>query len=353
METRLIVITSRTTLVCLIWAAAACTVSSLFMWAMNFCEEDLATTFLFTLCIGLTACICFLVTFAVLKPRNKWIQIVMVVFTMILGTLVGSLLGSFIATDKATHDFLFDHKDLVALYTFYAGMIGSVAIYLYFFRERAFSAEALIQEERIRRLSTEKKAVESNLKLLQAQVEPHFLFNTLSSILGLLESDPGKGKTMLLTFMQYLRASLDKTRDDKSTIGQEIEIIRAYLEIFTFRMGRRLHYEIDVPDRILHLPFPSMIIQPIVENAIKHGLETKIEGGSIHIRIRKEQNILRVEIADTGLGFDEKTELGFGLSNIKERMDNLYGGEGQIVLQLNMEGGRPCGLKVILEIPHV
>ncbi len=352
METRLIVITPKTILVCFFWAFAACTVSALYMWAMDFSHADLTATFLFTQCIGLTACLCFLVAFAVLKPRNTWIQVFLVVGTMILGTLLGSLLGSVMASGKAPLDFLRNQKDMVTLYTFYAGMIGSVAIYLYFFRERAFTAETLIQDERIRRLSTEKKAVESNLRLLQAQVEPHFLFNTLSSILSLLDTDPDKGKTMLLTFMQYLRASLDKTRENTSTIGQEIEIIRAYLDIFSFRMGSRLRYTIDVPDRIRPVAFPSMIIQPIVENAIKHGLESKIEGGSIHIRIREEQQTLRVEIADTGLGFDEKTELGFGLSNIKERIDNLYGGEGQIVLQLNMEKGQPCGLKVVLEIPH-
>lgn len=351
-HSRLIVITPRIVIVCLFYALVACALSSLFMTTLSFCDEGLAVTFILTQCIGLSACLCFLITFSLYKPRNRFIQILMVVITMILGAVLGSLLGAVLTAGKNPFEFLRRQKDLISLYIFYSGMIGSIAIYLYFFRERIFAAEALIQEERIKRLSTEKKVAESNLRVLQAQVEPHFLFNTLSGILSLLETDPEKGKTMLLNFMQYLRASLDKTRDRTSTIEQEIEIIRAYLEIFKVRMGDRLGYRIDVPDRIRHLPFPSMIIQPVVENAIKHGLESKIEGGWIDISFRTKGNLLRVEIADTGLGFDEKTELGFGLSNIKERIDSLYGGEGQIVLELILEQGLPAGLKVILEVPH-
>jgi len=352
-ESRLIVITPRTAFSSLAYAVAACAVYSIFLSAMKFSDEGLGATFIIAESIGLCACLCFLMTFSVLKPTNKFVQVVLVIITMIIGVFIGSVLGSMVATDKNPFLYLFEKKDLLFHYIFYAAMIGSVAIYLYFFRERAFAAEAIVQEERIKRLSTEKKVIESNLRLLQAQVEPHFLFNTLSSVLSLLDTDLEKGKSMLLNFMQYLRASLDKSRDSASTIAQEMEIIRAYLDIFKVRMGERLRYVIDVPENIMHLPFPSMIIQPVVENAIKHGLESKIEGGEILIRCEAGDDLLRVEIADTGLGFNEKTELGFGLSNIKERIERLYGNEGQIVLELIMAGDRPAGLKVIIEVPYV
>ncbi len=349
----MIVITPRTTFASLSYAVLSCTAYALFLSAMNFSEEGLTATFLMTQCIGVAACLCFLITFAILKPRNKLVQILTVIVTMIAGVVLGLLLGALVVTDENPLTYLLEHRDLLFHYVFYSAMIGSIAIYLYFFRERAFAAEALIQEERIKRLSTEKQVIESNLRVLQAQIEPHFLFNTLSSILSLLDTDLEKGKTMLLNFMQYLRASLDKTRDSTSTIDQEMEIIRAYLEIFKVRMGDRLRYSIDAPEEIRHLPFPSMIIQPIVENAIKHGLESRIEGGTINIRCESSGDILRIEVTDTGLGFDEQTELvGFGLSNIKERIDSLYGGQGQIIFQLVMEEDRPAGLKVILEVPH-
>ncbi len=190
--------------------------------------------------------------------------------------------------------------------------------------------------------------MESRLKLLQAQIEPHFLFNTLTSIVSLDDTDPQKAKTMQINFIQYLRATLVKTRSGIATIAQEIDLICAYLDIFKVRMGDRLKYSIDVSSDIKSLPFPSMLVQPIVENAIKHGLEPKVEGGEIFIQAMKSGRTIRWEIADTGLGLSEKENLGTGLSNIIDRIDSLYGSEGQVI----MEENRPSGLKVIIEVPY-
>ena len=130
---------------------------------------------------------------------------------------------------------------------------------------------------------------------------------------------------------------------------EEIEIINAYLDIFQIRMGKRLSYSIDVPDELKRLQFPSMLIQPIVENAIKHGLEPKVDGGKISIKIRKNNEMLRWEIADTGLGLNEDSSdgEGLGLANIEERINSLFGPEGKLFFEEN----HPCGVKVILEVP--
>jgi LytS/YehU family sensor histidine kinase len=184
--------------------------------------------------------------------------------------------------------------------------------------------------------------------LLQAQIEPHFLFNTLSNILSLLDSDLEKGKSMLTDLIQYLRTTLSKTRNDTTTIDGEMEIIRAYLNIFKIRMGDRLQYHIDIPDNIKDIPFQPMLIQPLVENSIRHGLEPEIQGGEIWIRGTPDGDILRIEITDTGAGLYENSHPGMGIENIRERLKSLYGDKGRLILKEN----QPSGVKAILEVPY-
>ncbi len=225
---------------------------------------------------------------------------------------------------------------------------GIYMIWLYWIEERQYITEKRTAEERSKRISIEKQILESHLRLLQAQIEPHFLFNTLANIVNLDEKDPQSAKTMQMNLVQYLKTTLDKTRASVTTIDQEVEVMRAYLDIFKVRMGDRLSYSIDIPEEIKERPFPSMLIQPIVENAIKHGIEPKIDGGEISIHVSISDNLLRWEIADTGLGISDKTDLGIGLSNTIERIESLYGDEGQLL----MEENTPSGLRVIIEVPY-
>jgi sensor histidine kinase YesM len=153
---------------------------------------------------------------------------------------------------------------------------------------------------------------------------------------------------MLVDLIHYLRTSLSKTRNKTTTIAQEMEMIRAYLNIFKIRMGDRLRYNIDIPDTIKDFPFPPMLIQPLVENAIRHGLEPKIEGGELSIRGKEKGDILQLEITDTGMGFNEDEDTGVGLSNVRERLQSLYGDKGHLILEEN----RSSGLKAIIEIPY-
>ncbi|MFC1532618.1 histidine kinase [Thermodesulfobacteriota bacterium] len=165
----------------------------------------------------------------------------------ILGIAIGMTLGFIIVGIDLS---IFLNSSYVLKIFFISFLIGLVITYFFFSRGLTASKEALIQEERINRLNMEKKAVETNLQLLQAQIEPHFLFNTLSNILSLLDSDLEKGKAMLNDLMQYLRTTLSKTRNDITTIGEELKDIGAYLNIFKIRMGHRLQYHIDIPGKI-------------------------------------------------------------------------------------------------------
>jgi hypothetical protein len=265
----------------------------------------------------------------------------------------GALLGIFLGAryDGYAGDIFeltINYPDLFVQLIFLGIMLGSGISFVYQRDETNRITKAKLQEEEFKRLSNEKKLMESNLRLMQAQIEPHFLFNTLNSILSLLDTDPEKGKTMLLQFTQYLRMSLKKYRQKTTTLRKEMEMIQAYLEIFKGRMGKRLEYSIDMAEDVAEFSIPTMLIQPLVENAIKHGLEPKIEGGNIRIYSRKKNDCLKVEIIDTGLGFDEKSQLGIGLTNIKDRLKTLYGRKGRFMLEDN----RPSGLKAVIEVPH-
>jgi sensor histidine kinase YesM len=214
----------------------------------------------------------------------------------------------------------------------------SIAIGYYFYsKARIKISKEIIQQERINRLSSEKQALEANLRLLQAQIEPHFLFNTLSNVLSLIDTDPARGKSMLGDLIHYLRTSFD----------QEMNIIKAYLNIQNVRMGERLRFSIELPDALREYPLPPMLLQPLIENAVKHGLEPAIEGGEIIIKVMEEDDFIRIEVQDTGNGFSAYDTAGVGIANVRERISLLYGNKGQLILEAN----DPHGVKAIIEVP--
>ncbi|MDX2511318.1 MAG: histidine kinase [Desulfobacterales bacterium] len=195
---------------------------------------------------------------------------------------------------------------------------------------------------------SEKASAEAQIKQLQAQIEPHFLFNTLSNVLSMLDSDPQKGKTMLMDLIQYLRMSLTKIREEMSTIDMEMDMIRAYLDIYKVRMGNRLCYSIDLPEYLGPVSLPPMLLQPLVENAIKHGLEPNINGGEIAIRVSENKGNIRIDVRDSGQGFVSDGRDGIGIANIKERLKSLYNNRAHLVLK----DVQPHGVEATLEVPN-
>ena len=299
--------------------------------------------FIISQCIGISICSLALTALYLFRPANPLFMLVLVMIAIITGTVVGWTLGSIAAGLSIS---LFEQRFIPVMIL--GIMFGSIISYFFSYRERISRSEALIQEERIKRLANEKEMAETRLRLLQAQIEPHFLFNTLSNILSLLDADLENGKSMLADFIHYLRTALPKTRGEATTLGQEMEMIQAYLNIFKVRMGGRLRYRLDIPESMKDLPFPPMLIQPLVENAIRHGLEPKIGGGELVIRGQDRQDVIRLEVSDTGLGLNEHGSSGIGLSNIRERLQSLYGTKGRLILEEN----RPSGLKATIEVPH-
>lgn len=339
-------ITSRYALKSLFYTAIFDTIIALFLTIVKFGNGLFWTNFTFSQCIGLSICSCMLVSHHLVKSENLPLQFILHLGVMLLGSIIGILLGSTLSGIETS--IFFEKYPLLIQMVFFGLLFGSIISYFFMSRERLARSEARVREEKIRRLTSEKQAAETNLRLLQAQIEPHFLFNTLSNILSLLESDPEKGKSMLVDLNRYLRLSLTKSKERTTTLGQEIDLVRVYLNLFKVRMGERLHFHIDAPDEALHLPFPPMLIQPLVENAILHGLEPKIRGGKVTIKVALTDHHIRVEVMDNGRGFCGKGKSGFGLSNIQERLRVLYNQRAQFILQ-EIE---PSGLRAIIEVPY-
>ena len=198
-----------------------------------------------------------------------------------------------------------------------------------------------------------RQVVEARMAAMQAQVEPHFLFNTLASIDHLIETDPPRASTMQKNLIALLRASMPTMRENHPAahnLGREMAVIKPYLEILKVRMEDRLQTEINVPDGLLSADFPSMMIQSLVENAIKHGLEPKAEGGTLSVKAEIVHGKLAVTVADTGLGFGKAATAGtgIGLNNIRERLQLLYGNKAQMTITENS----PSGTVVTLAVPY-
>ena len=198
-----------------------------------------------------------------------------------------------------------------------------------------------------------RQVVEARMAAMQAQVEPHFLFNTLASIDHLIETDPPRASTMQKNLIALLRASMPTMRENHPSahnLGREMAVIKPYLEILKVRMEDRLQTEINVPEGLLSADFPSMMIQSLVENAIKHGLEPKAEGGTLSVKAEVKHGKLAVTVADTGLGFGKAATAGtgIGLNNIRERLQLLYGNKAQMTITENS----PSGTVVTLTVPY-
>jgi signal transduction histidine kinase len=226
-------------------------------------------------------------------------------------------------------------------------IISIVLSVIFFWRERTAVAEAAVARERERRERIERESLAANLRALQAQIEPHFLFNTLANVSSLIDSDRAEAKRMLDSFIRFLRASLAATRGDTTTLGAEAELIAAYLEVLRVRMQSRLRYTIDVPEDLRGFAIAPMLLQPVVENAIRHGLEPKVEGGEVRMSAKRDGDRVAVEIVDSGVGFAPTTRGGVGLSNLRERLRLLYGERASLAV-IDAAGG---GTAVRMELP--
>jgi signal transduction histidine kinase len=212
---------------------------------------------------------------------------------------------------------------------------------------QAEAANASAEREALHRQVSEAK-----MQMMQAQVEPHFLFNTLASVEYLIETDPPRASAMQRSLIKYLRAVLPQMRETAlvTNLGREADIVKAYLDLLKMRMEERLTVDFQIPDGLRTAAFPPMMLQSLVENAIKHGLECKPEGGSLKVLGEVVNNKLRVSVTDDGMGFGAvpSDSTGLGLPSIRERLHLLHGDQAQLIIEPNS----PSGVIAIIEVPY-
>lgn len=194
---------------------------------------------------------------------------------------------------------------------------------------------------------------ESQLRLLQAQIEPHFLFNTLANVQSLIGHDTPAARQMLVDFTDYLRVGLDQLRHADSTLAQELDMARSYLQLFQIRMGERLRYHIEADAEARAAILPPLLLQPLIENAITHGLEPKVEGGLVHIHATVRDGRLDITVTDDGLGLDaprrqRRSGNGMALDNIRARLRTRYAGSAALSVQ-----SRPVGTHASIHLPYI
>ena len=226
-------------------------------------------------------------------------------------------------------------------------MVACVLLYL---RLRNLSAEAAAK------LDARRLVVESQLRLLRAQLEPHMMFNTLANLRSLLREDAGQAEAMIDRLVTYLRSAIAASCAESTTLSHEFQQLRAYLEIMTFRMGPRLTYRLELPDELAHVRVPPMLLQPLVENAIRHGLEPKIGVGRVDVLARFVDAAVEISVTDSGLGLTCDVEVAIqdaadsalhGLSHVRARLNAAYGPRAS----LQLRGCQPCGVRAVVVIP--
>ncbi|WP_394780117.1 sensor histidine kinase [Undibacterium sp.] len=204
---------------------------------------------------------------------------------------------------------------------------------------------ALAQEQA--RHQAERRILEARLAALQGQIEPHFLYNTLANARALIRQDAVAAESMLNHLIAYLRAAMPDLRTNTTSLGQELQRAQAFLEIIKMRMAERLDFHISATPEALACTIPPLAVMTLVENAIKHGLEPQVRGGSLHIHAACVDGRLVVDVADDGQGFQSETGGGIGLLNLQERLHAMFG----LGAELRLEALQPSGVKASLMLP--
>jgi sensor histidine kinase YesM len=237
----------------------------------------------------------------------------------------------------------------------YSALGGGFALRAYFSEQRRLTESHHKRELEAMRLQKDETAL--RLSVLQAQVEPHFLFNTLASLRSLVRQDPSRAETTIDALVDHLRATIPKMRDDTgklaSTLGQQLDICSSYLKLMQVRMGSRLGYAVNVPDSFRELEFPPLMLISLVENAIKHGIETKPGEGRIQIQAEKivtdtHEEKLKVSVLDNGAGLSAGLGGGLGLANIREQLKARFAGAATLNIVTRPEGGTMASIEVPL-----
>ena len=283
-----------------------------------------------------------------LAPRRASVRYSAVAVAIAASCVVGVAL--MMAVERAGSIAFVEHESLLApaivavvRYALLCALVAVVFIYLRVADENGARAD---EAERDRARFVQRME-EARLKMLQAQIEPHFLFNSLANVRSLHATAPPDAERMLDNLMKYFAAALPHMRAADSTLGREAALTISYLEIQAIRMGRRLAFDVDIPDALAGVPFPPLMLLTLVENAIKHGLAPQPGGGAVRVDASLHDRELRVRVADSGRGFTQTSGRGTGLANVRARLAAIHGESGRLSLSKNL----PQGIVATIALP--
>ena len=301
-------------------------------------------------CVGMTMVACVLLlrrtrAFTRFKPMARWF------FTGVVAIPTGFIVGhqlAFLLLGEPLR--MVGYMSVSLIPVLFTLLVGGVGLHYYATREQ-------LAKEAAARSEAQRLAVDSQLRLLRAQLEPHMLFNTLANLRSLVREDVDRAESMIDQLIVYLRSALAASQTESVALSREFAQLRAYLDIMALRMGPRLSFRLDLPVELEATQVPPMLLQPLVENAIKHGLEPKVGPGGIEVVARATAAGIEIRIDDSGLGLPEEDEhepsarpasTSYGLRHVRDRLEAIYGPAAR----LSLERRHPTGVSALVFIPH-
>ena len=278
-------------------------------------------------------------------PGWGWMMVI-VISGGLIGFVGGTALGNLLTGEHSPNFFeTGSPREVLAQLMF---VLVPAVIMTYFFHSRGVIAEREASAQAALR-----QVAETRLKLLETQLEPHMFFNTLANLDVLITVDPARAQIMLRQLIAFLRATLSGSRVVHHPLRAEFARIKDYLALMQVRMDDRLTTRFELPDSLAEIPVPSLLLQPIVENCIKHGLEPAVAGGLIDVKAMRDDNSLVLRVRDTGVGLREAPDHGtnFGLAHVRERLETLYGSKGSLTLEPAAEAGGGTLATIRLPLP--
>ena len=313
-------------------------------------RDSLWVNWVYSQCIGLLIWACIDGGRFVFHPRGQltgWRMALLVMAGVVAGYSAGCLLANALLGRPVLlglHGLPTSTLQIMAVSLLAAG----ITTYVFTSREQLAMAREASE-------AAERQATEARLRLLESQLEPHMLFNTLANLRVLIGTDPARATAMLDRLNDFLRATLTASRTEatagRHTLTEEFARLRDYLELMAVRMGPRLQYTLELPEALASQPVPPLLLQPLVENCIRHGLEPSLQGGEVRVSARRQGQQLVLEVSDTGVGSAPTPTPGFGLSQVRERLATAYPGQAHMDWQGQPGGGTRAVLTLPLHTP--
>ena len=220
-----------------------------------------------------------------------------------------------------------------------------MGIIYYYFWKASQQINKRMDEQEVQLLQLQQNKTKAELAALEARINPHFLYNALNSIASLVHEAPDTAEEMTMNLSALFRKTTGKNAETFCTLQEEIEMVQTYLSIEQVRFGERLHFEANIPDKCQNFKVPTFIIQPLVENAIKHGISSLVNQGIIKINAKYYNDLLEISVEDNGPDFELGENSGYGLTSIQEKLRLLYGNEGKLTIENSPQK------KVIITLP--